>query len=82
MQVAGGLRLTLEPPRRDDRRSRCAEVVLDGGSGVDTLLVTDSRGRLRYRLPDGPYRVRVPGGEQTQFRVAEQRGTMVRLALR
>jgi hypothetical protein len=82
MQAAGGLKLTLEPPTRDDRRTRFAQVVLDGGSGEDTVLVADSRGRLRYRLPDGKYRVRVAGGEETQFLVEEHRWTTVRLALR
>jgi hypothetical protein len=82
MQAAGGLKLTLDQPARGDRRTRFARVVLDGGSGEDTLLVTDSRGRLRYRLPDGQYRVRVPGGEETRFLVEEHRWTTVRLALR
>ena len=74
--------MTLELPSSDDRRSRFAEGVLDGDSGEDTHLATDSRGRLRYPLPDGQHRERVLGGEQTQFHVVEQRWTMVRLALR
>jgi hypothetical protein len=82
MQAAGGLKLNLAPPTRDDRCTRFAQVVLDGGSGEDTLLVTDSLGRLRYRLPAGQYRVRVLGGEETQFLVEDRRWTTVRLALR
>jgi hypothetical protein len=82
MQAAGGLKLTLTPPTRDSRRTRFAQVVLDGGSGEGHLLVTDSRGRLRYRLPDGQHRVRVLGGEEAQFVVEGGRWTAVRLALR
>jgi hypothetical protein len=82
MQATGGLKLTLEPPARDDRRARFAQVALGGGSDGDTVLVTDSRGRLRYRLPEGQYRVRVLGGVEKQFLVEERRWTTVRLALR
>jgi hypothetical protein len=82
MHATGGLKLTLEPRTRDDRRTRFAQVTLDGASDVDTVLVTDSRGRLRYRLPEGQYRVRLLGGEEQQFLVEENRWAAVRLALR
>ncbi len=81
MQDAGGLKLTLEPTTRSDRRGRFAQVVLDGGSSDRTVLVTDSRGRLRYRLPDGQYRVSLLGGEATPFVVKDRRWTTVRLPL-
>ena len=81
MQAAGGLKLTLDPPTRDDHLARFAQVVLDRGSGDSALLVTDSRGRLRYRLPEGRYRVRVLGGEEMHFLIEERRRTTVRIAL-
>ena len=82
MQAVGGLKLTLTSPTRDARLARFAQVVLDDDSGEGTSLVTDSRGRLRYRLPDGQHRLRVLGGEETEFLVEGGRWTAVRIALR
>jgi len=82
VQRVGGFKLALEGSGRDDRRVRFARVaVLGEGSHEETELVTDSRGRLRYPLPAGDYRLRVVDGGTTQFTVTNRRWTMVRLEL-
>ncbi len=82
MRPSGGLKLALEAPVRDDRQVRFARVaVSDEVGGDDIILVTDARGRLRYRLPDGEYRLRVAGGEEMRFVVHDHRWTAVRLRL-
>ena len=82
VQRAGGLKLKLEPATRGDRRTRFAEVRLSAGADEnDRLLVTDSAGRMRFRLPDGDYRLRVLDGQERRFAVRDQRWTTVRLRL-
>jgi len=82
MPVAGGLKLKLESGTRDDRRVRFAQVTLDRGASDESRLVTDARGRLSYRLPEGEYRVRVLSGEEARFAVSDRRWTTVHLPLR
>ncbi len=83
MQPAGGLKLKLEAATPDDRRTRFAEVQLSDGNGEnDRVLVTDSTGRMRFRLPDGDYRLRILDGQEARFAVQDRRWTMVRLRLR
>lgn len=79
--MAGGVKLKLEPTKRDDRRGRFAEIVLEGDRGEARTLVTDARGRLQYRLPEGRFCVRVLDGEATRFGVKDRGWTTVRLAL-
>ena len=73
--------MKLESAKRDDRRERSVQVVLEGGSGEATPSVTDARGRLQYRLPEGQYRVRVLDGEETRFVVKDRGWKTVHLAL-
>jgi hypothetical protein len=44
-------------------------------------LVTDSCGRLAYRLPAGRYRLRVAEAAEARFAVGSERWTTVRLRL-
>ena len=54
MPTTGGLKLALQAATRDDRRLRFAQVKLrTAGIEDEFSLVTDARGRMRYRLPDG-----------------------------
>jgi hypothetical protein len=43
----------LESARQQDRRERFAQVKLSDAEGEGPILVTDARGRMRYRLADG-----------------------------
>ena len=81
MDTLGGLKLALEGADRNDRRVRAARLVISDRTGIETPVVTDSDGRLRYRLPDGEYILRGPGSEQADFSVADHRWTTVRLRL-
>jgi hypothetical protein len=82
MEHRGGLKLALKAGERDDRRLRFAAVaVAPLGSGDEVSLVTDSRGRLRYGLPAGDYRLRVEDGGETKFAVRDDGWTSVRLRL-
>jgi hypothetical protein len=83
MKPIGGLKLALEGARHDDRRVRFAPVyVASLGSEDEIKLVTDSRGRMRYRLVAGEYRLRLEEGSKTGFAVHDRRWTVVRLRLR
>jgi hypothetical protein len=82
MRSTGGLKLTLEASQRDDRRLRFAQVgVVPSRSAEEIGLVTDARGRLRYPLPAGEYRLRLADGVETRFSVDGLRWTVVRRAL-
>ena len=82
VQRTGGLKLKLEAATPHDRRTRFAEVQLSDGSGEnDHVLVTDSAGRMRFRLPDGDYRLRILDGQEARFVVSDRRWTTVRLQL-
>jgi hypothetical protein len=76
----GGLKLALEGPSRDDRRVRFAHVSLSATGAEDELaLVTDSQGRMRYRLADGDYLLRTDDGHESRFAVRHGRWTTVRV---
>jgi len=78
----GGLKLALHGRDRDDRRLRFARVLVTSGESQEDLeLVTDSQGRMRYRLAAGDYRIRVEAGSETPFTVSDGRWTVVRLQL-
>lgn len=78
----GGLKLALTAAGRDDRRVRFATVSIAGpGSRAQAELVTDSRGRLRYPLAAGEYRLRLEQGGEAQFLVREHGWTTVRVQL-
>jgi hypothetical protein len=78
MPAAGGLKLALQAATRDDRRLRFAQVKLRTPGIEDALcLVTDARGRMRYRLPDGEYRI--PHGECALMPLGA-RGDLTRVA--
>ncbi len=72
--------MALKGKNREDRRVRFARVEispLDGGA-VSSLkedremkLVTDSRGRLRYPLSAGQYRIRVAEDAEHRFEVRD-----------
>lgn len=82
MAVSGGLKLDVTGAGRNDRRVRAARLVVatvDGGGG--RALVTDSRGRLRYHLAAGDYRLELADGGATEFAVADGRWTAVHLRL-
>lgn len=82
MAVNGGLKLDLAGAGRSDRRVRAARLVVttvDGGER--RALVTDSRGRLRYHLAAGHYRLQLADGGGTEFAVADGRWTPVHLRL-
>jgi hypothetical protein len=82
MRPVGGLKLALKGVSHDDRRVRFAPVyVASVGSKDEIKLVTDSRGRLRYRLVAGDYRLRVQEGSETGFAVGDDRWTIVRLRM-
>lgn len=78
----GGLKLALQGTDRDDRRLRFARVwVASGESQEERKLVTDARGRMRYCLAAGEYRVRLETGGERRFTVGDGRWTAVRLRL-
>jgi hypothetical protein len=82
MRTAGGLKLALEGATRDDRRVRFANVSLSAADAKsDVALVTDSQGRMRYRLADGEYLLRMNGGQELRFAVRDGRWTTVRIRL-
>jgi hypothetical protein len=82
VRTTGGLKLALEGTARDDRRVRFADVsVAAADATVATALVTDSQGRMRYRLPDGEYVLRAAGGDESRFTVRDGRWTTVRMRL-
>ena len=61
---------------------RFAPVFIAAGGSEDELkLVTDSGGRMRYRLVTGEYRLRLETGSETGFAVRDGRWTTVRLRL-
>jgi hypothetical protein len=58
MPATGGLKLALQAATRDDRRFALCAVKLRTAGIEDALsLVTDARGRMRYRLPDSEYQL-------------------------
>jgi len=80
--TTGGLKLALQAATRDDRRLRFAQVKLRTAGIEDALsLVTDARGRMRYRLPDGEYQLSLLGGPCVRFVVRDRCWTTVRLQL-
>lgn len=80
--ATGGLKLALRAAARDDRRLRFAQVKLRTPGIEDALsLVTDARGRMRYRLPDGEYQLSLLGGPCLRFVVRDRCWTTVRLQL-
>jgi hypothetical protein len=82
MRTVGGLKLALEGATRNDRRVRFANVSLSEADAEDDVaLVTDSQGRMRYRLPDGEYLLRMTEGRESRFTVRDGRWTTVRLRL-
>ncbi len=61
---------------------RFATVSIAAAEGrVQAELVTDSRGRLRYPLTAGDYRLRLEQGGEAQFVVREHGWTTVRVQL-
>ena len=82
MPTIGGLKLALQAATRNDRRLRFAQVKLRTPEIEDALcLVTDARGRMRYRLPDGEYQLSLLGGPFVRFVVRDRCWTTVRLQL-
>jgi hypothetical protein len=82
MASSGGLKLDLAGVSRNDRRLRCARLLVASVEGEEErALVTDSRGRLRYHLAAGEYRLELVGGGVTQFTVTDGRWTPVHLRL-
>lgn len=82
MEVSGGLKLALAGAGRDDRRVRCARLIVARVEGHDErTLVTDSQGRLRCHLATGQYHLRLADGGETRFAVDGRRWTSVRLRL-
>ena len=82
MATTGGLKLALQAASRDDRGLRFAQVKLRPAGVEDALsLVTDARGRMRYRLPDGEYHLSLLGGQCMRFVVRDRCWTTVRLQL-
>jgi hypothetical protein len=82
MGLSGGLKLALTGADRDDRRVRCVRVTVATVEGHDErTLITDSRGRLRYHLTAGRYRLQFPDGGETRFAVDDGRWTSIRLRL-
>jgi len=82
VRPAGGLKLELKTAGRDDRRLRFAPVSVAAEGGDDEIkLVTDSRGRLRYRLTAGDYRLRLRHGLNMRFAVGDHGWTAVHLRL-
>ena len=73
MPATGGLELALQAAARDDRRLRFAQVKLRTAGIEDALcLVTDARGRMRYRLPAGGYQRSFLGGPRVRFVVRDR----------
>jgi hypothetical protein len=71
MASTSGIKLSLQGSGRHDRRVRFATVhVRAEGAGAEVELVTDSRGRLRYRLAPGAYRLLGPAGVEVCFEVS------------
>jgi hypothetical protein len=82
MALNGGLKLNLAGVGQNDRRLRAARLVVATAEGQDRrALVTDSRGRLRYHLAAGEYRLELADGDETGFTVADGRWTLVHLQL-
>ena len=82
MRTTGGLKLALQAAARDDRRLRFAQVKLRTAGTEDALcLMTDARGRMRYRLPGGDYQLWLHGGPCVRFVVRDRCWTTVRLQL-
>ena len=82
MRATGGLKLALVGAARDDRRVRFANLSLcPADANGDVALVTDSQGRMRYRLPDGEYLLRMTAGQESHFTVRDGRWTTVRVRL-
>jgi hypothetical protein len=83
MKPAGGLKLALTAPSPgSDRRVRFAPLTVAAAAGGEEFrLVTDARGRLRYPLAAGDYRLRLDDGGETRFCVRDGRWTPVRLSL-
>jgi hypothetical protein len=82
MASSGGLKLELVGASRGDRRARCARLSIATVEGTyEQTLVTDSRGRLRYRLVAGEYRLRLADGGETRFAVSDSRWTPVHLRI-
>jgi hypothetical protein len=82
VKPTGGLKLQLDAVSRDDRRLRSAPVSVASVGGEDEImLVTDSRGRLRYRLTAGNYRLHVQHAPEISFAVGENGWTPVRVRL-
>ena len=82
VRTARGLKLSLERSTRNDRRVRFANVSVSATDGKeDVALVTDSQGRMRYRLPDGEYLLRMAERQESRFTVRDGRWTTVRIRL-
>jgi hypothetical protein len=82
VRSVGGLKLSVEGAARDDRRARFANVSLAATDAEDDVaLVTDSQGRMRYRLPDGEYLLRMADLHESRFTVRDGRWTTVRIRL-
>jgi hypothetical protein len=80
VERTGGLKLALGTGRGYDRDARFARVVVAAvESGQETRLLTDARGRLRYRLPPGEYRVTADGFGDARLTVGASGWTPVRL---
>jgi len=82
VRTVGGLKLALEGVVRSDRRVRFANVSVSAADANDDVaLVSDAHGRMRYRLPDGDYLLRIAGGQELRFTVRDGRWTTVRVRL-
>lgn len=83
MPATGGLKLEVHAGMRDDRRARFAQIALScPDNEEEVVLVADARGRMRYRLPEGEYRLSLlDGGPGERFVVRNSRWTTVRLQL-
>jgi hypothetical protein len=67
---------------RDDRRLRFAPVSVTAVGGHDEVkLVTDARGRLRYHLAAGDYRLRLEHADDVTIAVGDQGWTAVRVRM-
>ncbi len=70
--MAGGLKLALEGTNRADRRVRFARLaIFPLDAEREIALVTDARGRLRYRLPAGEYRLQLGEAAEQRFEVRD-----------
>lgn len=82
MRPGGGLKLALEAPERNERRVRFATVRVSATDGENVVtLVTDARGRLRYPLRAGEYRLELEHGGTSRFAVRERGWTPVHVRL-